>query len=296
MSAPDIEAMLYAVGTTDTGRVRSANEDAFVIADMTTDGVTNATRGPRWDVGNRGVLLAVSDGMGGAEAGEVASALVIESLRDHLDNSCKESDISQSVRCAIEAANRDVVVAAREPGHAGMGATLVAVLVHRALAHIASVGDSRVYLIRGGKIRQLTTDHSYVEVLIRAGQMTRAEALSSPYRNIILQAMGLKDDVTVALLRLALRRGDVFLLCSDGLSNKLTDDEMLRIVGEGPSHEQACARLVGLANERGGEDNITVIVAEVAGLELTKPISSETVTQTIEAIQDFDPSIAPKDD
>jgi PPM family protein phosphatase len=295
MNASGIEAMLYAVGATDAGRVRPANEDAFVIADMSADFATDAPRGPRLDVGNRGVLLAVSDGMGGAEAGEVASALVIESLRDHLDNSCKESDMSQSVKCAIEAANRDVVVAAREPGNAGMGATLVAVLVHSALAHIASVGDSRVYLIRSGVIRQLTTDQSYVEVLIGAGEITREEAAISPFRNIILQAMGLKNEVTVALLRLTLRRGDVFLLCSDGLSNKVTDDEMLRIVGEGPSHEQACDRLVGLANERGGEDNITVIIAEVAGLDLRKPISTETVTQTIEAIQDFDPSVAPKD-
>jgi PPM family protein phosphatase len=198
------------------------------------------------------------------------------------------------VQCAVEAANRDVVVAAREPGQGGMGATLVAVLVHRALAHIASVGDSRVYLIRDGEIHQLTTDQSYVEVLIGAGMITREEALNSPYRNIILQAMGRRDEVRVALLRLGMRRGDVFLLCSDGLSNKVADDELLRIVGEGPSHEQVCARLVALANERGGEDNITVVLAEVAGLELAKPSSTETITETIEAVQDFDPTNASK--
>jgi serine/threonine protein phosphatase PrpC len=290
MSEPDIGAMLYAVGATDPGRVRPANEDAFVVADMSADMATAASRGPRFEVGSRGILLAVSDGMGGAEAGEVASALVLESLRDHLDDSCRASDIMQSVQCAVEAANRDVVVAAREPGQGGMGATLVAALVHRALAHIASVGDSRVYLVRDGEIRQLTTDQSYVEVLIGAGMITREEALNSPYRNIILQAMGRRDEVRVALLRLGMRRGDVFLLCSDGLSNKVADDELLRIVGEGPSHEQVCARLVALANERGGEDNITVVLAEVAGLELAKPSSSETVTETIEAVQDFDPT------
>jgi serine/threonine protein phosphatase PrpC len=290
MSRPGVAVMVYAVGVTDAGRVRPANEDAFVIADMSVGMSAVALRGPRFNVGSRGILLAVSDGMGGAEAGEVASALALESLREHLDDTCRESDIMQSVKCAVEAANRDVVVAAREPSQARMGATLVAVVVHRALAHIASVGDSRVYLIRGGEIRQLTKDQSYVEVLIGAGVITREQAQTSPYRNVILQAMGRRDAVTVALVRLALRRGDVLLLCSDGLSNKVADEEMLRIVNESVSHEQACARLVGLANERGGEDNITVILAEVAGLELANPKSSEAVSGTIEIVQEFDGS------
>jgi serine/threonine protein phosphatase PrpC len=283
--------MIYAVGATDPGRVRPANEDAFVIADMSAE-VGATSRGPRFHVGSRGVLLAVSDGMGGAEAGEVASALVLESLREHLDESCRASDIMESVKCAVEAANHDVVVSAREPGHEGMGATLVAVVVHRALAHIACVGDSRVYLIRDNEIRQLTKDQSYVEVLIEAGLITREQALTSPYRNVILQAMGRRDEVTVGLSRLAMRRGDVFLLCSDGLSNKVTADELIQVVGDGPSHEQACSRLVELANTRGGEDNITVVIAEVAGLDLAEVSSSETVTGTIEAVQEFDPSKA----
>ena len=290
MSRAGSAVIVYAVGVTDAGRVRPTNEDGFVIADMSVDMATATLRGPRFNVGSRGILLAVSDGMGGAEAGEVASALALESLREHLDESCRASDIMQSVKCAVEAANRDVVVAAREPSQVGMGATLVAVVVHRALAHIASVGDSRVYLIRDGEIRQLTKDQSYVEVLIGAGVITREQALTSPYRNVILQAMGQRDTVMVALLRLTLRLGDVLLLCSDGLSNKVADDEMRRVVGESASHEQACVRLVELANDRGGEDNITLVIAEVAGLELAKPTSSETVTGTIEVVQEFDPS------
>ena len=290
MSRPGIGVIVYAVGVTDAGKVRPGNEDSFVIADMSVDMATATSGGPRFNVGSRGILLAVSDGMGGAEAGEVASALALESLREHLDESCRAIDIMQSMKCAVEAANRDVVVAAREPSQAGMGATLVAVVVHRALAHIASVGDSRVYLIRGGEVRQLTKDQSYVEVLIGAGVITREQALTSPYRNVILQAMGQRDSVMVALVRLALRLGDVLLLCSDGLSNKVADDEMLRVVGESESHEQACARLVELANARGGEDNITVVIAEVAGLELAKPTSSEAVTGTIEVVQEFDAS------
>ncbi|HET9531375.1 MAG TPA: protein phosphatase 2C domain-containing protein [Blastocatellia bacterium] len=294
MSRPGIAMIVYAVGVTDAGRVRPANEDAFVIADLSADMATATPRGPRFNVGSRGILLAVSDGMGGTEAGEVASVLTLESLREHLDDTCRASDIMESVRCAVEAANRDVVVAAREPSQSGMGATLVAVVVHRALAHIASVGDSRLYLIRAGKIRQLTKDQSYVEVLIGAGVITREQALTSPYRNVILQAMGQRDTVMVALARLTLRLGDVLLLCSDGLWDKVADDEMLRVVAESASHEQACARLVEIANECGGEDNITVIIAEVAGLELAKPKSSEGVTGTIEVVQEFDPSKAPR--
>jgi len=296
MERPKIAMIVYAVGVTDVGRVRPANEDAFVIADLSVDTATTTSRGPRFNVGSRGILLAVSDGMGGAEAGEVASALTLESLREHLDEGCREIDIMQSVKCAVEAANRDVVVAAQDPSQAGMGATLVAVVVHRSLAHIASVGDSRVYLIRGGEIRQLTEDQSYVEVLIGAGLITREQALTSPYRNVILQAMGQRDAVTVALIRLALRLGDVLLLCSDGLSNMVADAEMLQVVSDSASHEQACARLVELANARGGKDNITVVIAEVAGLELAKPAPSEAVTETIEVVQTFDLSQPPHGD
>jgi PPM family protein phosphatase len=291
MNQPDIRAMIYAVGQTNTGRVRPTNEDAFVIADLSV-APTAEPSGPRIEVGNRGVLLAVSDGMGGAEAGEVASALVIESIREHLDDSCPASDMLESVKCAVEMANRDVVDAAREIGRAGMGATLVAVVVHRALAHIASVGDSRVYLIREDQIRQLTRDQSYVEVLIEAGLITREAAENSPYRHVILQALGQRPEVTAALLRLSMRRGDVFLLCSDGLSTMITDDEMQQIVAEGPDHETACTRLVDLANERGGVDNITVIVAEVAGMGLDKPAATETVTATLVSVQEFDPTKA----
>ncbi len=287
MSEQGIGSIIYAVGRTDTGRVRPANEDAFVISDLS---AATEPRGPRFEVGDRGVLLAVSDGMGGAEAGEVASAIVVESLRDHLDDTCRESDMLEAVKCAVALANRDVVEAAREPGRAGMGATLVAVVVHHGYAHIASVGDSRVYLVRNGGIHRMTKDQSFVETLVASGAMTREQAERSPYRNVILQAMGQRPEITADIGRIELRRGDVLLLCSDGLSGKLTDEEMLGVAAEGPSHEQACTRLVELANERGGEDNITVVLAEVAGLELQKPAPTEDVAEALETVQEFDPS------
>src|SRR5688500_14708426 len=165
-----------AYGQTDVGRARPHNEDAFVVADLTNGAAQGGPGAAEIPVGARGVLLAVPEGMGGAEAGEVASALVVESLRESLDDTCKESDILASIKCAVEEANRDVWEAAHESGRRGMGATLTAVIVHRALAHIAPVGASRAYLIRGGRISRATKDQSYVEVLIDAGLITAAPA------------------------------------------------------------------------------------------------------------------------
>jgi serine/threonine protein phosphatase PrpC len=274
-----------ACGQTDVGRVRPHNEDAFVVADLTNGSAHGGSGAAEIPVGVRGVLLAVSDGMGGAEAGEVASALVVESLRESLDDTCKESDILLSIKCAVEEANRDVWEAAHESGHRGMGATLTAVIVHRALAHIASVGDSRAYLIRGGHISRVTKDQSYVEVLIDAGVISREEAETSPYKNVILQAMGVKPEVEIGLARLQMRNGDVFLLCSDGLWEKVAEEELLAVVSS-ESLEGACARLIALANERGGEDNITVVLGVVSGGGLDAPRPGETATGTLERVAD----------
>lgn len=276
--------LLRAAGRTDTGMVREANEDAFLIADLTSPETSAANPVGTYTVGTCGVLLAVSDGMGGAQAGEVASALVVESLRDHLDGDCESSQILESVRCAIEKANHEVWQAARIPSNRGMGATLVAVVVHTAYAFVACVGDSRVYLIRGGRIRQITKDQSYVETLVDSGAMTRDEAERSPYKHILTHAMGQRPDVRVALGRLSLRRGDVFLLCSDGLSGKVSDEDMLRVFNEGPDFHASCIHLIEVANARGGEDNSTLIIADVSGGSLPEPSPSDTVTREVERI------------
>jgi serine/threonine protein phosphatase PrpC len=229
------------------------------------------------------VLVAVSDGMGGAAAGEVASALVVESLRDYLDDECREADILASIKCAVEEANKDVWQAASASGRQGMGATLTAVVVHRALAHIAQVGDSRAYLLRGGRISRITKDQSYVEFLIDAGMITREEAEHSPYKHVILQAMGVRPEVQIGLGRIPMRRGDVFLLCSDGLWEKVRDEEMLAIAGASGLAE-ACDPLIALAHERGGEDNITVVIAHVDGPTLEPPRVGERATGELERL------------
>jgi serine/threonine protein phosphatase PrpC len=289
MSGTAPQVNVTAFGLTDKGMVRAANEDAFTITDLTTDTDLVGKSAASVPVGPRGVLLAVSDGMGGAAAGEVASALVVESVREHLNDDCRVSELQEAIKCAVERANLDVWRAAQAAGRKGMGATLVAVLVHRALAHLASVGDSRAYIIRDGRIRQITEDQSYVAVLVRAGMLTREEAEKSPYRHVILQAMGQRPEVTVALGHIKMRRGDLFLLCSDGLSEKVKDDELMLVLRQAPSYEAACGRLVELANARGGEDNITVVIAGVGG-GLPEATTSETVTQTLRTVQSFDPT------
>ncbi len=277
--------LVSAAGATDPGNVRPNNEDSLVIADLS----TRRTAGPRsleeYEVGPQGVLLAVSDGMGGALAGEVASALVVDSIRDILDDPGSEEDIARAIQTAAEQANRVVWDTAQQTNRQGMGATLTAVLVHGPHAHVAQVGDSRAYLLRRTQIRQVTKDQSYVAVLVEAGVLTREQAEVSPYKNSILQAMGTKPSVRVALGRLELRRDDLFLVCSDGLWGKMRDDEMFEIVRQSDGLVEACDRLVALAKERGAEDNVTVVLGEVTGAALPEP--RETVTKTYQPI---DPS------
>src|SRR5205085_384582 len=165
------------------------------------------------------------------------------------------------VREAVENANHVVWGEAEaSPARTGMGATLTAALVRGDRAYIAGVGDSRAYVIREKRIRQLTRDQSLVESLIELGHITREEADISPHRNVILQALGTRPKVAVALMRLRLRRGDMLLLCSDGLSGKLANDELAALALAGPTIDEACKKMVLTAKERGGEDNITVIL------------------------------------
>lgn len=286
-SARDIT--VKACGITDRGQVREKNEDKLLLAQLAQVATTAPpAKAVSFEAGYP-VLLAVSDGMGGAAAGEIASALVVEALRRSM--AAAGGDWDDAIRLAVEQANREVWQAAQQPGRRGMGATLTAVCVHGSEAHIAEVGDSRAYLIRSGRIRQITQDQSFVQVLVDAGVIQPEEAEQHPMKNVLLQAMGLHPDIKATVARLELRRDDHLLLCSDGLSNKLSADEMLAYVQQGPSVEATCARLVALANERGGEDNITVIIAELHGEGLTPPARAEHVTETLHTISEFKPTM-----
>ncbi len=288
MSEPRAKVTVTVCGLTDMGRVRTNNEDAFLIAELAGAAAAPAPAGVQtFDATEHAALLAVSDGMGGADAGEVASALVVESLRRAMTEAGGDLDWDEATRQAVEKANREVWSAARAPGRKGMGATVTAVCLQGDHAHIAEVGDSRAYLLRNARIRQVTRDQSFVQYLVDAGALKPEDAANYPMKNVVLQAMGQSPDVQVALGRLELRRGDKLLLCSDGLSGKLSSEEMLARVQQASSLEAACHALIALANDRGGEDNITVVLARVDGEGLKIPQDQESLTQTFQVLAEY---------
>jgi serine/threonine protein phosphatase PrpC len=281
-------------GRTDRGRVRPNNEDAFVIADLDGTTLIGGDGSPRRvDVREHGVLLAVSDGIGGQRAGEVASAMSIESVTRALAMKSTEEPADSRLRDAVEKANRVVRAASARPDRERMGATLTAAYVLDGVAYLAEVGDSRAYLIRAGRIAQLTKDQTYVQVLVDAGLIEPRTADDSPFRNVILQSMGQEHDVKVALGKLELRRRDCLLLCSDGLTREATDDEIRECVLSSPSLEVACDALVGLANDRGGNDNVTVVVAGIGG-SLPAPAATDDVDATYQILASFDAPLPPR--
>ncbi|HEY7546292.1 MAG TPA: Stp1/IreP family PP2C-type Ser/Thr phosphatase [Blastocatellia bacterium] len=254
----------------EVGSRRDNNEDAFVIADLTQSEIfTDSTELIDRRVGMDGILLAVADGIGGARAGEVASRMAVEQLADALIAPASKRPISDWLRASLRSVNRYIRSASiNNPNFYGMGATITAVVAHETGLIIGQVGDSRAYLIRDGQVQQLTKDQSMVQALIDAGVITPEESEKSPYRHVVLHALGVADDVEPEISAVALARGDHLLLCSDGLSNKVGNVEMHDVVREAETTGAACARLVALANERGGEDNITVVLARFDGERL----------------------------
>jgi len=274
-------------GLSEVGRVRKINEDAFVVTDLATGHPLDAAAGTEeLEVGPRGVLLALSDGMGGHAAGEVASALVLDALRASLAGASESEPVEATVTTAIDSANAEVRRNAAEDGKRGMGATLTAVLLQAAEAFVVEVGDSRAYLLRGDSLQQLTRDQTLVQLLVESGALSAEEARTSSRKNILLQAVGSVEELKVAISRLKLRRDDRLLLCSDGLSNGMSDDEMGRLLA-GDEPAAACRQLVDLANERGGADNLTVVVAHVKGDGLPEAAPGESIAQTLEVIRKF---------
>jgi protein phosphatase len=263
MEHPQIS--ISAFGLTDIGRRRQTNEDAFLLTDLSGD-ASNAPLLNTNQIGERGALLIVADGMGGTEAGEVASALAVSTLHDGLQLGEVQQAASEQLRQMTERANACIRQHAQRSSQLdGMGTTLTAALVRDGIAYLAQIGDSRAYLIRGQSIRQLTKDQSYVQRMVDDGLLSPEEAARHPYRNVIMQALGVESDIKVALTAIALQRNDYLLLCSDGLSGYVTSEEMLQIVQGADSPAYACRLLTEVANARGGEDNITVIVAQFAG-------------------------------
>jgi len=239
-----------AFGLTDVGQVREHNEDSI-----------------DWDT-ERGMFI-LADGMGGHNAGEVASALAIESIKhalyDVLTPEIMNSEIvdyNDALYEAITYANTEIFEQALEnTEYAGMGTTLVMSLIHNGKARIANVGDSRMYVNNGSTITQLTTDHSLVQEMVDNGYLSEEEAYSAVSRNLITRALGISEEVDVDLIEHEIQPGDVFLLCSDGLSDLVIDEEISAILTGNQGHlDEAAKQLVAAANARGGKDNISVIL------------------------------------
>jgi PPM family protein phosphatase len=251
---------------TDTGRRRRHNEDAFVAEPP---------------------LFAVADGMGGAQAGELASSLAAEALRD--DTSQAEGDGERRVDELIQAANRRVYERQSEDAAAsGMGTTMTVALVEDGRVAIGHVGDSRAYLIRDRRLEQLTEDHSLVAELVRSGKLSPEEAEGHPQRSVITRALGTDPDVDVDTFSVETRPGDLFLLCSDGLTAMVDDETILAEVEKNRDDLGAAAKaLVRAANKGGGEDNITVVFFEIADTDETeKTVTLPPVERDEEATLD----------
>ncbi len=263
-------------GKTDVGLIREHNEDNFMIADLAEDaGPLGGEKQLSGTVSERGFALAVCDGMGGAAAGEVASQMAVDTLFEVLrgeDAAASRDGFAQRLVEAIEAAGARIYQAAKKDrSRRGMGTTsTVAGLVDKVL-FIGQVGDSRCYILRNGRLGLVTKDQSLVNQLIEAGQLTEDEALAFEHSNIILQALGTTEQVTVDLTFVELRRGDRVLLCSDGLCGLVHDSairEEMACVGSLP---ELVEHLIDLANAAGGHDNITCIVADFDGEALDPP-------------------------
>lgn len=226
---------------TDIGRVRTHNEDSVLVQPP---------------------LFVVADGLGGHEAGEVASSIAVETVRDHAPRHADAKALGR----AVKAANREVLRVARESvGREGMGTTLTAAIVEGTRIAIAHVGDSRAYLLHDAQLQRITEDHSMVADMVRRGQLTEAEARVHPNRSVITRALGTDADMETDTLEIEASPGDRLLLCSDGLTGMVGEAEIAELLGSYRDPKVAGEALIAAANEAGGQDNISVVIADIAG-------------------------------
>ena len=291
-SPPDASILVHVFGRTDVGRTREHNEDAFAVADLTRGNATLQPEVRTHVVGDRGTLFMVADGMGGAAAGEIASAMAIEVVMREVTEALSgteaptEDEFASALKKATAAANAQIHTFAQEhPEFRGMGTTATVAGLLGDTLFLTQVGDSRAYLVRGGVGRQITKDQSLMQKLIEAGEITEEEAEHSERRNIILQALGPEANIKVDLTHQQVRKGDTLLLCSDGLSGQVRGEELARIATEEADLVQACKRMIDRANENGGPDNITVIAARFDGEGLASPGGHDDVGHRVFALQ-----------
>ncbi len=295
---PAIKVSVFA--RTDVGQQREHNEDAFLVADLTRQNASLLPEVREHELGPTGSLLMVADGMGGAAAGEVASRIATDSVYEHLtehwitDKEDTPQQFAFRLREAVEGANAKIHEHAKQnPDRRGMGTTTTAVGVLGDYLYLTQVGDSRAYLVRQGQATQLTKDQSLMQRLVDAGELTEEEAERSERKNIILQALGPDARVRVDLTHQEIRKGDTVVVCSDGLSGQVTAGEIATAITENQDLVAACGALIDLANERGGPDNITAIVARFNGDSLKDPSQSESVGRAVYPLLDTESTTEP---
>ncbi|PXV89507.1 protein phosphatase [Lachnotalea glycerini] len=232
---------------TDVGQKRNMNQDYVYTSEN--------------PVGNLPNLFAVADGMGGHKAGDFASKYTVQQLVKSIESN-RETNPIKIIRQSIESANKELLSKACENNELmGMGTTLVVATVVKDYIYVANIGDSRLYII-DQTIKQITKDHSLVEEMIRLGEIDREDARNHPDKNIITRAIGASEDIAVDFFEMKLELNDIILMCSDGLTNMIEDNEIFKIVKEEKTPEQKAQRLVETANQYGGKDNIAVIIIE----------------------------------
>lgn len=238
-------------GNSDTGMVRSENQDTYLMASL--------PRGTE--------LLLVCDGMGGAQGGKVASTIACRAFEEEARRLLQKEEgeqppLSDVVTGAAQAANRAVYESARQDAHlTGMGTTLVCLLTDGKQAVVGNIGDSRAYLIDGDGLHQVTSDHSLVAEMVRRGELSPGEARHHPNKNVITRALGVEQSVSCDVFPLTPGKGQFVLLCSDGLTNEVSEPEIYYEVFQSQEPEKACDTLIDIAKDRGGRDNITVLLA-----------------------------------
>lgn len=284
----------------DLGKTRDHNEDCFIVADLTAQQASLQAEVRDHEVGPKGSLLMVADGMGGAAAGEVASDMATKAVFEHLtkdwaqDTESTPQRFAYRLKEAVELANQRIHAYAKEhPELKGMGTTTTAVGILGGHLYLSQVGDSRCYLVRNRSAVQLTKDQSLMQRLVDAGELTEEEAEKSERKNIILQALGPDPRVRVDLTHQEVRKGDAVVLCSDGLSGQVKKDEIAAVVSGSDDLVEACSKLIDLANERGGPDNITVIIGRLHGDGLPDPAGDETVGHEVYPLLDTESTTEP---
>ncbi|MEP7325120.1 MAG: Stp1/IreP family PP2C-type Ser/Thr phosphatase [Gemmatimonadota bacterium] len=287
-------------GKTDLGRTRDHNEDTFLVVDLSTGNASLQPEVRDHVVGAKGSLLMVADGMGGAAAGEVASAMAAEVIYTHLketwilDTEATPQRFAFRLKEAVERANAKIHQHSKDhPEVRGMGTTVTAVGILGQELYLAQVGDSRAYLIRDGGAIQLTKDQSLMQRLVEAGELTEEEAEQSERRNIILQALGPEPRVKVDLTYQPLSKNDTIVICSDGLSGQVKKDEIADLVVKYPDLMTLCSKLIDTANSRGGPDNITAVAARFEGDGLADAATGDNAGYQVYPLQDGEATTEP---